>query len=193
MADETTPTPEAAAPVEQTDDEFDWGKFFADENPDLAAKVETPPPGVEAVFVDEDAADLRRQLAKAQEDSARALELATASQTQSRMQGAIDAWKAQATPAEQQLSDILLKSKTPEELQENARIVKEAASKLGAAYDERLQKDRRDMEVQMQRDFGIPIPPTFTPMPEEEKVNQMLKDGDLDGAAAAMLKGVFNQ
>jgi hypothetical protein len=44
----------------------------------------------------------------------------------------------------------------------------------------------------MQKEYGIPIPPSFTPIPEEEKVNQMLKDGDLDGAANAMLKGVFN-
>jgi hypothetical protein len=29
-------------------------------------------------------------------------------------------------------------------------------------------------------------------MPEEEKVKQLLKEGDLDSAAAAMLKGVFN-
>lgn len=196
MAEENIETtPEAAAPIEQTDDEFDWGSFFADENPDLAAKVEGSVGGARAeeVVVDEDASELRKQLAKAQADSSRALELATQSQMQSRMQGAIDAWKQQATPAEIALSSLLLKSKTPEELQENAKIVREAASTLGSDYEERLNQERRKMEIQMQRDFGVPIPPTFNPMPEEEKVKQMLADGDLDAAAAAMLKGVFNQ
>jgi hypothetical protein len=84
---------------------------------------------------------------------------------------------------------LLLDSKSPEELQKNAQIVKVAAARLDATSSEREAKVRREMERQMQQEFGLPIPPTFQPMPEKEKVAQLLKDGDIADAAATMMKG----
>ena len=186
MADEHIE--QEAQPQEQAaqfEEDFDWNQFFTDE---AATAVTDPAPAVEAEPND----DLRQQLAQAQADSAKALELAMQAQTQSKMQTAVEAWKAQASPAEKELADLLLDSKTPEELQKNAEIVKRAAAKLDATAGEREAKARREMELKMQQEYGFPVMPTFTPMPEEEKVKQLLKEGDLDSAAAAMLKGVFN-
>lgn len=190
MADEVQGTQEPQEPQaivpEQLDDNFDWEKFFAnDETPvEVTAGQEQAPAG-ESTFVDEGEVDLRKQLAKAQADSAKALEMAMQAQTQGKMQQAIEAWRAQASPAEIQLSDILLSSSTPEELQKNAQIVKTAALKLDATLSERL----KGMEAKMQRDFGLPVQPTFQPMPEEEKVKALLKEGALEDAAATMMKG----
>ena len=173
------------AAVEQTDEDFDWGQFFANDEAPAPVAEESTPPGVAAVYVDESEDDLRAQLKQAQADSAKALEMATQAQTQGKMQNAISAWKAQATPAELQLQDILLGSATPEELQKNAQIVKTAAVKLDATVTERL----KGMEAQMQRDFGLPVPPTFQPIPDAEKVKALLKDGQIEDAAATMMKG----
>jgi len=173
-------------PVDQLDDDFDWGKFFAGDG--VEDDVATPPVGA-APVIDEDEDDLRTQLKQAQETSAKALEMATQAQTQAKMQNAVEAWKAQATPAEIELQALLLDSKTPEELQKNAQIVKVAAARLDAAGAERDAKLRREMERQMQQEFGLPIPPTFQPMPEKEKIAQLLKDGELADAAATMMKG----
>lgn len=182
MADDVQ-EPQAAAAVEpeQLDDDFDWEQFFSnDETPAPAMAAAEP----EHIPPPEDD-DLRAQLKQAQETSAKALEMATQAQTQGKMQNAVTAWKAQASPAELQLADLLLDSATPEELQRNAQIVKTAALKLDATVTERL----KGMEAQMQRDFGLPVPPTFQPMPDEEKVNQLLKEGSLEDAAATMMKG----
>ena len=181
MAEEETTQAEAV--VEQTDEDFDWGQFFA--NDEAPAPVDETPPGVAAVYVDESEDDLRAQLKVAQETSARALEMATQAQTQGQMQNAIAAWKAQASPAELQHLDIMMDSASPEELQKNAKIVKKAASKFDVALDERV----KVAEAQMQRKFGLPVPPTFQPMPEKEKVATMLKEGQLEDAAATMMKG----
>ena len=170
--------------VEQTDDDFDWGQFFANEEAP-APTMEAADAGTVVVPNYESDDDLRVQLKQAQADSAKALEMATKAQTQGQMQSAISAWKAQASPAELQLQDILLGSTTPEELQKNALIVKTAAVKLDATVSERL----KGMEAQMQRDFGLPVPPTFQPTPDKEKVIQMLKDGQIEDAAATMMKG----
>ena len=183
MADGEEITGQEVAAPEQTDEDFDWAQFFAgDEEP----APETAP--AEPVF-DPQGDDLRAQLAQAQADSKRALELATQAQTQGRMVAAVEAWKAQATPAEIELQALLLDSKSPEELQKNAQIVKVAAARLDATSAEREARVRREMEVKMQQEFGLPVPPTFQPMPEEEKVNQLLKEGNLADAAATMMKG----
>ena len=190
MADEVEQTEEAATPVvpEMATEEFDWGEFFTDhEEPVLV--TETPAAGVAETLVDESEDDLRVQLAKAQGDATKALELAQQAQTQGKMQQAIEAWKAQASPAEVELQEILLASTTPEELQKNAQIVKTAAAKISATTNEREAKLRHDLELKMQSDFGLPVSPTFQPMPEQEKVKQLLKDGELADAAATMMKG----
>ena len=170
---------------ELVSEDFDWTKFFAgDEEP--APEAEAP---AAVPYMDESEADLRSQLARAQADSAKALELAQQAQTQGQMQAAVEAWKAQATPAEIELQALLLDSKSPEELQKNAQIVKVAAARLDATSAEREAKVRREMEVKMQQEFGLPVPPTFQPMPEKEKVAALLKEGNLEDAAATMMKG----
>jgi hypothetical protein len=182
MADEPQDIPEPqAVAAEQLDDDFDWEQFFTNDETPAPVIATTEPEHIPPPEDD----DLRAQLKQAQETSAKALEMATQAQTQGKMQSAITAWKAQASPAELQLADLLLDSASPEELQKNAQIVKTAALKLDATVTERL----KGMEAKMQRDFGLPVPPTFQPMPDEEKVNQLLKEGSLEDAAATMMKG----
>lgn len=187
------PTPPAP-----TDAEFDWTGFFLTDGP-AEPQPGTPAPPAPVAGGDDDEDDppdrlaqLEAQLKEAQATAAKAVEMAGATQHQTQMQTAIAAWKEQASPAEVELSDLLLESKSPEELKKNAAIVRNAAAKLDATAQSREARIRREMEEQMQREFGIPIPPTFTPVPEEEKVNQLIKDGDMTGAASALLKGVFN-
>jgi|GEM_PF-4407523 len=188
MADEieipAVETPEVPAVAEMATEEFDWGEFFAEKEESVAA---APVADVPDIGDEED--DLRAQLARAQADSARALQMAEAAQMQGKMSAAINAWKAQATPAEIELSDLLLGSTSPEELQKNAQIIKLAAAKLDATAAQREANVRKEMERQMQSEFGIPIQPTFQPMPEAEKVKQMLEEGNLADAAATMMKG----
>ena len=187
ITEEAVPATPATPPAaEMASEEFDWGEFFTDKE-EPAPVVATP--GVAEIVVDDSEDDLRAQLAKAQGDASRALEIAQAAQTQGKMSAAIEAWKAQASPAEIELSDILLGSSSPEELQKNAMIVKTAAAKLDATVTERVAQDRKDLERQMQSEFGMPIQPTFQPMPEAEKVKQLLKEGELEDAAATMMKG----
>ena len=169
--------------VEQTDEDFDWGQFFA--NDETPAPVAETPPGVEAVYVDESVDDLRAQLKQAQADSAKALEIATQARTQGTMQTAILAWKQQATPPELALSELLMESATPEDLKRNAEFVKKAALKMDSELQERIKTKEKEMQVE----FGMPVPPTFQPMPEKEKVKQLLADGELADAAATMMKG----
>lgn len=168
-----------------SDEAFDWTKFFDDDDEEevpAPAVVAAPPAG-------EDVSDLRAQLAKAQADSAKALELATQAQSQGKMQAAIDAWQAQATPAELDLKEMLLGSTSPDELQRNAQLVKIAAAKLNATREADRAKDRKDLELQLQKEYGMPIPPSHQPIPHADKVKDMLKEEDLSKAAGAMLEG----
>lgn len=178
------------APGTETPDlsseDFDWTQFFAGEgDDDEEAPPASPPAGVAATFVDEDEDDLRKQLAQAQADSKRALEIATQTRSQTTMQTAVNAWKEQATPAELAFSDLLLESKSPEELKTNATFIKKAALTLDSTLQDRV----KDVERKMQVEFGLPVSPTFQPMPESERVKELLAANELADAAATMMKG----
>jgi hypothetical protein len=188
MAEDVQPQTEAQTePATQMGDpEFDWDKFWEDdaEEPEAStdAGTTTTPP---ATTAQDD--ELRSQLAKAQADSARALEIATAAQRQGQMKTAIDAWREQATPAERVLEPLLTRSQTPEELKSNAALVKELSGNINSS----LSEQEREVAMRMQREFGMPIAPTNQPSPDSEQIDEKIANGDIAGAINLRMKGFF--
>lgn len=181
MADET----EGQQQEEMAAADFDWGKFFADDS------AEEEEPALEMSEEPQGRSEEDR-IAKAEADAARALQLAQAASQQTQMKSAIEAWKAQASPAELLAEPMLLKATTPEELQNTAAYVKDLASTLTSNLAERDEQIKRQVELQMQKEYGLPVTPTFQPMPEKEKIDAALAEGDLVDAANKMMKGFFS-
>lgn len=187
MSDPETPT---ADDIESPD--FDWGQFFAEgeEQPVAAAPQAAPPPPEaepeeDAEFSENEAAVLRQQVNELQKMVADTAKVTTEIATRNRVTAAVEAWKQQASPAELQMADVLADAVSLEDLQAKATLVKRVAQ--GA--DRMLDAERLKIEQRMQREFGLPVSPTFQPMPEKEKMEEALKDGDIDKASAIALKG----
>jgi len=181
------PTPEPES------EDFDWGGFFLDGTSEQAAPAAAAPPAPAPAEGDDDeepevVVQMKAQIAALTAQVEKVGMTTAQIEHQSRLATAMEAWKAQAAPQELQFADVLAEAKNPEDLKQRVEMVKRMTASQGQ-LEERI---RKETELKMQKEFGMPIPPTFSPVPEEEKVNQMLKDGDIDGASNAILKGVFS-
>lgn len=192
MADEQTPQTPSADDIESPD--FNWGQFFAADEPEEAPvaaaptpQQATPPEPVEE-FDEEEAKVLRTQISELQKMVADTAKVTTEIATRNRVVAAVEAWKQQASPAELQMADVLAEATSLEDLQAKAVMVRRVAQ--GA--DKLLQAERVKIEQEMQREFGMPVTPTYQPIPEKEKMKEALAEGDIDKASAIALKGFFH-
>ena len=104
-----------------------------------------------------------------------------------KVSAAIEAWKLQASPAELAMADVLIEAKNPDELKLRAEVIKRAV----ATREKDIDQERQRIEREMQAKFGLPVTPTFQPIPEKEKMEAALADGDIEKAASIALKGIF--
>jgi hypothetical protein len=197
MPDETTiqePQEGGAEGADMTSPNFDWDAFWG--GPSAGDEPLPPAPlaaeGDDYEEVGDDlAAERDRELAALRKQSELNAKQLAEMRNQSIMDRAIDEWKKQASPAEIALSELLYESQSVEELKRNEQRVKAAAKKAEELYGAELARKQAEMERELQAKFGIPLPPTFQPIPQAEKANQALAEGDLDRAAAIMLEGMF--
>jgi hypothetical protein len=189
MADEPNAQEPEAPPVEMTDPDFDWDAFWGPATP-TQEPIQVQAEGYEDVSdeVEDERAKELAALRKQTEVNARALE---EMRNEKHLDHAIEEWKKQASPAELALSDLLYESQSLDELKKNAARVKKAATKAEEIYGEQLKRKEAELEREVQAKFGLPVPPSFQPIPQQDKANQALADGDLDRAAAIMLEGMF--
>jgi len=185
--EQTPPTPEPES------EDFDWGGFFLDGTAAETPPVAAAPPAPAPAEGDDDeepevVVQMKAQIAALTAQVEKVGMTTSQIEHHTRLSTAMEAWKAQASPQELQFADVLAESKDSDDLKQRVEMVKRMTASQGQ-LEERI---RKETELKMQKEFGMPIPPTFSPVPEEEKVNQMLKDGDIDGASNAILKGVFS-
>lgn len=189
MADEpeTTPTIE-----DVSSDDFDWGQFFTVDE-DTAAPTAPAPiqPAAQAEPEDEgeanDTTALRTQVEELQKLVKDTAKTTTEIATRNRVQAAVEAWKQQASPFELQMADVLTEATSLEDLQTKAALIK----RVSASSDKVMESEKLKIEQDLQRQFGLPISPTYQPTPEREKMEEALKEGDIDKAADLALKGFF--
>lgn len=194
MADEQQQE-QQAPPVAEED--FDWEKFFLDEAEEAGG---SPPPPVASqapaqALSDEDEEEaapdkvsaLEKQVQELTKQVSEASRMATETTQSARVQGAIEAWKAQASPGELRHANVLAGAKSLEELKLRAEVIKETA----ANFDDELGKARTQVERELQQEYGIPLPPNFQPIPDKDKMEEALKEGDLDTATRLAVKGLF--
>jgi len=177
-------------------DGFDWETFFSDgvapqagETTDRGSWLTAEePPASEAEpdeFEEEDrVAALERQIAELKNTVVATSETTSEIAFRDKKREAIDSWKRTASPEALTMSELLEEATTPEEIKSRAKVI-ETATKM-------LNENMEAIEQRVQRKFGLPVQPTFSPIPEKERVDNMLENGDIDGAASALLKGVFN-
>lgn len=177
------PTPDV------TDPAFDWDKFFG--TPAPVAEIKEEPEEKFEVFEDEAANKLVAEVAAMKKQNAEIVAKQVELERETRLDKALEAWKAQASPAELALADLLYRSKSPEELKANEALVKAAAAKVEATYKDEIEKTVKQKEREMQQAFGVPVPPSFQPIPRADKAKEALDAGDLDKAASIMLEGLF--
>ena len=194
--EDTTATPQEPVAAQEapaadvTDPTFDWDKFFG-VPPAPVAEVKEEPEEKFDVFEDEAANKLVAEVAAVKKQNAELAAKQAELERETRIDKALESWKAQASPAELALSDLLYRSKSIEELKANEALVKAAAGKVEATYKEEIDKQIKEKEREMQTAFGVPIPPSFQPIPRADKAQEALDQGDLDKAAAIMLEGMF--
>jgi len=177
---------------------FDWGAFFngvpevVDDGEPVAPVA--PVANAQALQNLEDdqeptvLAELRELRKTTTQIAARQAE----SDRQTRLDQAVDEWKKTATPAQLALADILYKSQSLEELRANETLVRQAASKVEAGMAAQEAEIKAKVERELQAQYGFPVAPSFQPIPRKDVADQMLSEGNLDGAAAVMLEGLFS-
>lgn len=190
MADEPEIQQEEAPP-DMTSPDFDWDAFWGSP---AASDQAVPSVQVEAQYDDvadevEDERD--RELAQLRKQTEMNAKMLEEFRNEKNLDGAIEEWKKQASPAELALVDLLYESQSLDELKKNAARVTKAASKAEEIYGEQLKARERELEREIQDKFGLPVPPNFQPIPQGDKANQAIAEGDLDKAAAIMLEGMF--
>lgn len=177
---------------------FDWDAFWDGTDAESVIDQAAPPAPAAAApptpaeeYDDLDAAKVAKELAelrKAQEiQNAKFADM----ERQAKVDKAIAAWEEQATPAEKALSHLLHRSGSLEELKANEAAVRHAASRIEEDYKQREEMLRKNMERELQQEYGLPVPPTFSPPPREEKVKEQLDAGNLEAAADILLEGMF--
>ena len=195
MADEQQQE-QQAPPVAEED--FDWEKFFLDEAEEAGG---SPPPPVASQAPPQDLSDeedeeeapstevaaLKKQVEALTKQVSEASRMATETTQSAHVQSAIEAWKAQASPGELRHAAVLAGARNLDELKLRAEIVKETA----ANFDAELGQARTQVERELQQEYGIPLPPNFQPIPDKDKMEEALKEGDLDTAARLAVKGLF--
>lgn len=177
-----------------TDTEFNWGQFFSEDEaaPDPTSASE--PVQVAAVVEDQGenedesmTTNLKMQVAELQKMVQDTAKTTTEIATKNRVQAAVEAWKEQASPFELQMVDVLSEATSLEDLKIKADLIKRVSS----SSDKVMASEKLKIEQDLQRQFGLPISPTFQPMPERDKMNEALKNGDIEEAANLALKGFF--
>jgi len=190
---ETIETQEPAPPpavADMTSENFNWDTFWGSPAPIDEPPAAPPAETYEDITDDvEDEAD--KQIAALRKQTEMNAKQLNELRTQQNVDQALEAWKKQATPAELALGDLLYTSQSLDELKKNEAIVKNAAKKADAYLDDALSAKEKEMQRKIQENFGLPIPPSFQPIPQADKANQALADGDLDQAASIMLEGMF--
>lgn len=197
MADDIdAQAPETPAPPS----EFNWDQFFSDE---AAAPEEAPtPPQPVAVapaapqeeYEEEeqetpDVSALQKQVEELTKQVA-ATSMTTAEiQQKARVTTAMESWKQQASPAELAMSDMLAEATSLEDLKLRSEVIKRAT----ATHDDLLKQERVKIEREVQLQAGLPVPPTFQPIPEKQRMEEALGEGDIDKAAAIAVQGLFNR
>ena len=189
MADEVQ-TPAAAPDIESPD--FDWGSFFLEDAqaaPAAVSDAAPEPAAPQAAALAEDEADevelLKQKLATIEATVNKTQQTTEEMAQRDKVKAAVEAWKAQASPEEKTMAPLLEQATSLEDIKVRELVIKQATGLLG--------ESRYQIEQEVQRKFGLPVQPTFQPVPEREKVDKMLAEGDLDNAATAMLKGLFTQ
>ena len=194
MADEvqTPQAPAAEAPGPESPD-FDWGAFFletpgtpppavATETPEpLASEPSPPAPSDEE---DPDIASLKKQVEQLTQTVQKTSQTTEEIAQRDKVKAAVEAWKGQASPAEQAMAPLLEQATSLEDIKIREGVIKQAVGMLD--------QSRTQIEQDVQRKFGLPVQPTFSPIPEKERIDKMLEEGNIDEAANAILKGVFN-
>jgi hypothetical protein len=197
MPDEPTPQeaapqqpqqPDAAAPPD-----FDWGSFWGRDDD----SGETPPAAVieqaaKEEILEEDAdTQVLKEVREMRKTTAQLAAKLDENERAAKVEKAIKAWEEQASPEERALSSVLYRSQSVEELKANEVVVRQAAAKLVSEREALMGEERKKIEREMQERFGLPVPPNFQPIPDADKAEQALADGDIDKAAAIYMKGLF--
>lgn len=190
MADEqqtTEQTPDIESP------DFDWGSFFLEDSaPPVAPAVvsEEAPPAAAAPAPPEDDDEnddvtaLKKQVELLTQTVQKTSQTTEEIAQRDKVKAAVEAWKAQASPAEQAMAPLLEQATSLDDIKVREAVIKQATGLLD--------KSRAQIEQEVQRKFGLPVQPTFSPVPEKERVDKLLEEGNIDEAANAILKGVFN-
>lgn len=188
MAEDQNPTIEDVA-----SEEFDWGQFFADDDdgaapaPTQQAPIAQAAPELEEEDEVDDTVALRTQVEELQKLVKETAKTTTEIATRNRVQAAVEAWKQQASPVELQMADVLADATSLDDLKVKADLIK----RVSQSSDKLMEKERLKIEQDLQRQFGLPVTPTFQPMPEKEKMQQALDEGNIEQAATIALKGFF--
>jgi hypothetical protein len=189
MADE----PQATPTIEDVSEpEFDWGQFFAtDGDPAPAAQAQPAPTSEATPELDEEEPDgtaaLRAQVEELQRIVRDTAATTTEIATKNRVNAAVEAWKQQASPVELSMSDVLIEATSLDDLKVKAELVK----RVSQSADKNLAAERLKIEQDLQKQFGLPVTPTYDPIPEKEKMQTALDEGDIDRASAIAMKGMF--
>lgn len=174
--------------------EFDWEQFFMEEAGDSEEPL-APEPQAQSEDEDDEeeeapapeVSSLKKQVTELQRQVAEASKVTGQITQQTKLTSAIEAWKKQASPAELEMADMLTEAKSVDELKISAAAIKRAT----ARQNELIARERQRIEREVQREAGLPVPQTFTPIPDKEKYREALEKDDLAAAAAIAVKDMF--